>query len=63
MSNVQVGDDVKVISGDHEGRAGRVIYMRNVQSGFKEEPYALVEYLDINGRDEISVPVRRLEKK
>jgi hypothetical protein len=64
-TKVDVGDDVRIISGDHEGRSGRVVYRRDFSMGGREpEPYLLVEYLDTTGAvDQISVPARRTEKK
>lgn len=65
MSEVGIGDDVKVVSGPHEGRSGRVVYMRQVAiDGRGEEPYAIVEFMDTNGGvDHISVPARRTARK
>lgn len=62
----EVGDTVRVISGDHEGRQGKIIYLRDVALDMREpERYALVEYAEQNcfketHVDHISVPVRRL---
>jgi ribosomal protein L24 len=62
----QVGDDVAVVSGPHEGRKGRIVYIREVSLDNREaERYAIVEYSEKNcfdevGVDHISVPVRRL---
>lgn len=66
MSNVAVGSDVKVVSGPHEGRSGRVVYTRDFSlDGREPEPYAVVEFQAVNAADQlytdqISVPVRRL---
>lgn len=63
---IQPGCDVKVISGPHEGRAGRVLQTRDVSlDGREPETYAIVEYAERNVFkevyvDQISVPVRRL---
>jgi hypothetical protein len=68
-SEIQVGDDARVISGDHEGKTGRVVYMRDVSTDFREaEQYALLEYVGVNWEnkqyvDQISVPVRRLQRR
>lgn len=62
----QVGDQVRVVSGDHEGRQGRIVYLREVSLDNRDpERYALVEYSEQNcfkemQTDHISVPVRRL---
>lgn len=62
----QVGDTVRVISGDHEGRQGKIVYLRDVSLDNRDpERYALVEYAEQNcfkevHVDQISVPVRRL---
>lgn len=62
----EVGDRVRVISGDHEGRQGRIVYLREVSLDNRDpERYALVEYSEENcfkeiQTDHISVPVRRL---
>jgi len=69
VNDIGIGDDAKVISGDHEGKHGRVVYLRDVSTDFREsEPYALLEYNSINYAnesfvDQISVPVRRLAKR
>jgi len=61
-----VGDQVRVVSGDHQGRQGRIVYLREVSLDNREpERYALVEYAEENcfkevHVDQISVPVRRL---
>ena len=68
MSDIRPGDSVKVISGPHEGRAGRVLYTRDLSLDNREpESYAIVEYAQRNvfnemNVDQISVPVRRLER-
>lgn len=65
MSEIQRGDDVKVVSGPHEGRAGRVLMTRDISlDGRDAETYAIVEYAQQNcfqemNVDQISVPVRR----
>ena len=62
----QVGDTVRVISGDHEGRQGKIVYLREVGIDNRDpERYAIVEYAEQNcfkevQVDQISVPVRRL---
>jgi hypothetical protein len=62
----EIGDTVRVISGDHEGRQGKIVYLRDVSLDAREpERYALVEYAEQNcfketHVDHISVPVRRL---
>ena len=60
------GRDVEVISGPHQGRAGRVLEIRDISlDGRDPEGYAIVEYREKNCFDEvqtdqISVPIRRL---
>jgi hypothetical protein len=69
MNNLGVGSDVKVVSGPHEGRSGRVVYTREFSlDGREPEPYAIVEFSAVNAADQvytdhISVPVRRLAAK
>lgn len=69
MSNINIGDDAKVVSGDHEGKSGRVVYLREVSTNFREpEDYALLEYTGVNWNNQsyvgqISVPVRRLQRR
>lgn len=70
MNNLDIrpGDDVKVVSGPHEGRAGRVLLTRPISIDQREaEDYAIVEYRQQNcfnevNIDQISVPVRRLAR-
>lgn len=76
-SNIRVGDDVKVLSGVHEGKRGRVLLIREPDDvlfekgkqpivGLLSETMALVEYRDdfsATGVSEVGVPVRRLEKR
>lgn len=60
------GKDVEVVSGPHEGRAGRITQIREIGIDSRDpEPYAIVEYTNKNCFDEvqtdsISVPIRRL---
>jgi hypothetical protein len=60
------GRDVDVVSGPHQGRAGRVLEIRDIAlDGRDPEGYAIVEYREKNCFDEvqtdqISVPIRRL---
>ena len=65
MSQVQIGQDVSVVSGPHEGRSGQVTTLRDVSTGGEPETYAIVRFTATNCfkevyTDEISVPVRRL---
>lgn len=69
MSEIRVGEDVKVVSGPHEGRSGRVIYQRDFSlDGREPEPYLVVEFRALNAADQtyvdqISVPARRCVAK
>ena len=64
---MRLGDQVSVMSGDHAGISGRVVYLRDFSyAGHEPEPYAIVEYHGKNCFDEVyvdqvSVPVRRLQ--
>lgn len=62
---IQLGDNVKVASGPHEGRGGRVERIQSIIIGYADpEPYAIVQYPDESGPggyDSVSVPVRRLQ--
>lgn len=66
MSDIRVGTQVDVVSGPHQGRAGRVLQFRDIALDNREpETYAVVEYAETNcfkevQVDHISVPVRRL---
>ena len=62
---ISLGQNVRVASGPHEGRSGTVVQLRDVVLGYSEpEQYAIVEYgVDGGGKDAVSVPVRRLERK
>ena len=68
MNDIRPGDDVKVVSGPHEGRAGRVLLTRDISLDQRDpETYAIVEYRQQNcfnelNIDQISVPVRRLQR-
>ena len=71
---VKVGDQVRIQSGLHEGRSGRVLLVRDTDdvlfehgkqplTGLLTEPMALVEYSDPHaegGMSQVGVPVRRL---
>lgn len=65
--NVNVGDQVRVVSGPHEGRGGTVTYIKPINIGTSDpEEFAIVRYPDDRvegGVDEISVPVRRLARR
>lgn len=66
---VSIGQDVNVVSGPHEGKSGRVVYMREVSLDSRSpEPYAVLEYRGTNAADQpyidhISVPARRCTPK
>ena len=63
-----LGMPVRVVSGDHEGRAGHIVHLAYPVASYTDpEMYAIVRYSekdeDGNARtDEIALPVRRLEK-
>lgn len=67
---IMLGMPVRVISGDHEGRGGRVIHLDYPKAFYNDEPelYAIVEYKEKNEvdgterMDQIALPVRRLAK-
>ncbi len=75
--SVHVGDEVRVVSGAHEGKRGRVMLIREPDeilfergqqpiTGLLRETMALVEYSDPNspeGFSQVGVPVRRLETR
>lgn len=69
IRDAQIGDNVDVVSGPHEGRSGKVALLQQVQMPWKDpEWYALVDfsYTDCFGeghQDQISVPVRRLKPR
>lgn len=76
---VRIGDDVKVVSGAHEGTRGRIVLIREPDdvlfekgkqplTGLLHETMALLEYRDVNAADgsgttQVAVPVRRLETR
>ena len=63
-----LGMPVRVVSGDHEGRAGTIVHLAFPVASYTDpELYAIVRYKekDEDGQvrtDEIALPVRRLEK-
>ena len=79
MSDIRVGDDVRVTSGTHEGIAGRVVKVATPEdvlftdskrplTGLLKEDMALIQYRQVNAFNEVSaeevaVPVRRLERR
>jgi hypothetical protein len=64
-----LGMPVRVVSGDHEGRAGVIAHLDYPRASYTDpELYAVVKYSerDEDGKeryDEIALPVRRLEKR
>lgn len=57
---IQVGDNVNVVSGPHEGRSGHVTQTRDISIGYSDpEPYLVVQFPVDGGSDYISVPARR----
>jgi len=63
----QIGDIVRVISGPHEGRGGRIVKLADQAVGMgNPEAFAVIEYQETNAMnerytDQIAVPVRRLK--
>lgn len=63
-----LGMPVRVISGDHEGRAGVIVHLDFPRASYTDpELYAIIRYKekDEDGQvreDEIALPVRRLEQ-
>lgn len=67
-SKAMIGMPVRAVSGDHEGRSGRIVHLDYPKASYTDpELYAIVEftYKDEDGqahKDEFALPVRRLEK-
>jgi len=63
----QIGDEVRVVSGPHEGRGGVITQLRPVQVNTSDQEwYAVIAYEETNSEnkkytDHISVPTRRLK--
>jgi hypothetical protein len=64
--NINIGDDVIVTSGYHEGASGRVVDKRSLSLDMRSpEEYAVVEYPSSHdgSAEQISMPVRRLKRR
>ena len=67
MSDIRVGDDVRVVSGIHEGTSGRVVKIatpddvlfadskRPLAGSFLKEDMALIQHRQTNAFNEVSV--------
>ena len=67
---IQIGDPVEVVSGPHEGRSGKISYLKQQSTSPMSDPewYALVDikqkhFDNTSSDDQIAVPVRRLKLK